>query len=536
MAEPTFPIPAAVVASATQVVEAGGDHPALFRLSRGGSLTETDLGALSRVCPGSGSVWANRVVSGLEGHRRALVASVFGTSDPQCYAVFDPRHPEEDLVSWLIRPSGPGSFERWRGGESWEAVTAGADPAGGRYAILSGEVLADCVTAFCSGSGSVLLSPIQPRTFYSGASSSIRSLVASADSEQRTSATAPGQVYAIVDDMDTTAVIELIAVGPGPTVWTRVSGKWSKSPEVLPRLKGVDPPAVTVIDPADIESVVAQVDSYDEAHPGPVEPIVAASGSTTPCPVCAGSGELPGGRECESCDGSGETPESPIASGLAVVSTGTGRVLMLQRALGEEDPEAGTWEFPGGKLGPDETPSDAAVREFSEETGLRAPDTDPVGSWVSPDGKYQGYVVVVPSEDQFPINLDHEDREVLNPDDPDGDQIETLAWWDPTHLVDNPAVRSELADTLHLVLPELTRISALTAASPPAHTMMDHNLVSYWARGKGAAKIRWGVGGDFNRCRRHLAKYLKPGQIAGACANLHKIATGTWPGPNAHGH
>ena len=49
-------------------------------------------------------------------------------------------------------------------------------------------------------------------------------------------------------------------------------------------------------------------------------------------------------------------------------------------------------------------------------------------------------------------------------------------------------------------------------------------IPSMLARGKGAAKIRWGVPGDFNRCRLQLAKYVQnPDWLAGpiprpACA------------------
>lgn len=53
----------------------------------------------------------------------------------------------------------------------------------------------------------------------------------------------------------------------------------------------------------------------------------------------------------------------------------------------------------------------------------------------------------------------------------------------------------------------------------------------YWVSGKGAGKIRWGVPGDFNRCRSQLAKYVQnPDWLAGLCANMHKEALGVWPG------
>lgn len=52
----------------------------------------------------------------------------------------------------------------------------------------------------------------------------------------------------------------------------------------------------------------------------------------------------------------------------------------------------------------------------------------------------------------------------------------------------------------------------------------------YWIKGEGRAKIAWGVDGDFDRCRAHIGKYVKPQYLAGTCANMHKEATGAWPG------
>lgn len=54
-------------------------------------------------------------------------------------------------------------------------------------------------------------------------------------------------------------------------------------------------------------------------------------------------------------------------------------------------------------------------------------------------------------------------------------------------------------------------------------------LRRYWLHGEGAVKIRWGTPGDFDRCVRHLGKYM-PGRAEGYCANLHHRATGMWPG------
>lgn len=60
--------------------------------------------------------------------------------------------------------------------------------------------------------------------------------------------------------------------------------------------------------------------------------------------------------------------------------------------------------------------------------------------------------------------------------------------------------------------------------------VMPDNLFKYWVKGEGAPKIRWGTPGDFNRCVLQLSKYMGPNEAKGACANLHKRATGARPG------
>lgn len=68
------------------------------------------------------------------------------------------------------------------------------------------------------------------------------------------------------------------------------------------------------------------------------------------------------------------------------------------------------------------------------------------------------------------------------------------------------------------------------------HPIPTARIRRYWVRGKGAAKIKWGVPGDFNRCRAQLAKYVQnPEWLAGLCANMHKEAIGVWPGQEGGG-
>lgn len=53
-------------------------------------------------------------------------------------------------------------------------------------------------------------------------------------------------------------------------------------------------------------------------------------------------------------------------------------------------------------------------------------------------------------------------------------------------------------------------------------------LREYWVHGEGAAKIRWGSAGDFDRCVRHLGKYVSDPK--GLCNTYHQEALGAPPG------
>jgi HK97 family phage prohead protease len=56
-------------------------------------------------------------------------------------------------------------------------------------------------------------------------------------------------------------------------------------------------------------------------------------------------------------------------------------------------------------------------------------------------------------------------------------------------------------------------------------------LHEYWVHGEGAAKIRWGEPNDFDRCVRHLGKYIRDPE--GYCNLAHHAATGMWPAQHA---
>lgn len=188
------------------------------------------------------------------------------------------------------------------------------------------------------------------------------------------------------------------------------------------------------------------------AHPAFPQAAISMTGPTDRAAGAAGATEATEAPTLADEPGPAAEPSGEdaglVAAGLVVKAADTGRVLMLQRALDEDDAAAGRWEWPGGHIEDGEAPLDAAVREWQEETGVTLPEAARVvDEWTSPDGVYRGHVAVVPSEETVPINVDPEDRQVINPDDPDGDVTETLAWWDIDALPEMPALREEVRDT-----------------------------------------------------------------------------------------
>lgn len=64
----------------------------------------------------------------------------------------------------------------------------------------------------------------------------------------------------------------------------------------------------------------------------------------------------------------GGTAFAPLIVVAAALIDADGRVLVQQRPADKS--MAGLWEFPGGKIEPDETPEMALIRELREELGI----------------------------------------------------------------------------------------------------------------------------------------------------------------------
>lgn len=69
-----------------------------------------------------------------------------------------------------------------------------------------------------------------------------------------------------------------------------------------------------------------------------------------------------------------------IAVVAGIIENGSGEVLLAERPPGKH--LAGLWEFPGGKLEPDESPEVALARELKEELYLNIEFVSRIGTFV----------------------------------------------------------------------------------------------------------------------------------------------------------
>lgn len=235
-------------------------------------------------------------------------------------------------------------------------------------------------------------------------------------------------------------------------------------PETTP----TEPPTEPVEDLAETDSPTPPEtpadDPQDDQETACVAPDPDTEGGWVPAP-CDAEGAVPANPEgtgpAEQTDATAalaaETPTddqeqqedgAPTHAGLAIKALDTGRVLLIQRALDDDDPAAGTWEFPGGSIEDGEDPQTAAFREFAEETGITPPDTVQVtDGWRSANGVYQGFIATIPTEGDLGINPNPDERTTLNPDDPDHDNVEVVAWWEIAALPEMSALRPEVRET-----------------------------------------------------------------------------------------
>ena len=78
---------------------------------------------------------------------------------------------------------------------------------------------------------------------------------------------------------------------------------------------------------------------------------------------------------------------------VAAIIQESGRFLLARRA--PHRPDAGFWEFPGGKVSPEESPQAALARELHEELSVEALVGPLFLEWREDERFFQGYLAQI---------------------------------------------------------------------------------------------------------------------------------------------
>lgn len=123
--------------------------------------------------------------------------------------------------------------------------------------ILDDDEVAFVARALREGADEVWFRPYLPKAFVSA-------VVAAPEPPTARDVPDGSAIVAVVDPIDEDAVLEMLAITPGPHVLRRHAGNWFEDPEWVPVLKSVKPPKIVKLDEAQVASVASQVDRTTE--------------------------------------------------------------------------------------------------------------------------------------------------------------------------------------------------------------------------------------------------------------------------------
>ncbi len=135
--------------------------------------------------------------------------------------------------------------------------------------------------------------------------------------------------------------------------------------------------------------------------------------------------------------------DAPIHVVAGVLRDTRGRILLARRTEGRD--LAGAWEFPGGKVEPGESPTDALQRELFEELGIRIGDAEPL---ISVPQRYSNKSIVL---DVYTV--------ASFTGKPKGLEKQALAWSPPEKLSSYPMPPADKPVVAALTQPALLAIT-----------------------------------------------------------------------------
>lgn len=239
---------------AVRMAAAGQDDPVARRLYLGQTTLWDMLSPVMASVPGAAEWCARSLTATLDRHQTLAEQTVEcpegDCEDTGFYGIADEVDP--DLLTGLVRRIGDGDLEYLVDG-TWTVLDTGKldHP----LEVLSLPLAQDLADALVSGGSGLMRRFCMPKAFLPPAS--CYSVVAAPESPTGTA------TFAVVDALDTGAVLDMIRIEPGPVVQRYENKGWVEDKPLLTRLQGVNPPPLVELDEAQIASVTGQIDQSD---------------------------------------------------------------------------------------------------------------------------------------------------------------------------------------------------------------------------------------------------------------------------------
>lgn len=454
-----------------------------------------------------GLEWSEKIVAGVARDAERDLADRLGRIDydGDAFLYVGLTAPGRDrVVEHLLRvPSGDAGFRRAEAltaaGE-WAPVPGDSDLVGRSGLAVDRDAVAFVASAIVSGHDAVIMHEAVPVCFLEE-----MPLLASVAPGDRDDSDAGAHYYAIVDPTDTTAVMSVIKIEPGPQVLVRNGGDWAPDQATLDSLMSVTPPPLVELTGSTLESVVQQTDAAQAQQVAPDGSGGAGAGANLDDkPIEQKAPPSPGGGTPapSRAQKSQPRPGEPAWNSSAMTSSG-----QLARAYAAGLAAAQT------------------ARARAHATAHRR--------WETREAYESGWslTAALESADALAESRSLEIRRTS--------MLSALSLLASLRQAEGVMERfllpaALLAEEQRFVTgrqPLVADASQSAGNRAKGHLEGTERLKVYWTTNpKATAEIMWGVPGDFNRCRAKVGKYLPPEEVNGYCANLHKRATGAWPG------
>jgi hypothetical protein len=229
-----------------------------------------------------GNDWARRIVT----VENAKVLTAVCGDDPVLPQGICAAGEDEMIVVGLTRGD-----ETWVDDGGWHpGVTCDLND----LALLDADEVAFVARGLIEGHSGIVLRSYTPVGFLAAAASMPQpggtgQSPPPTSTQQVSDLPAGAKVLAVVDDLDRNAVLEVVAVAPGPTVYRRHDGGWQQDDDWVRILRSVKPPPVVQLDDTQLGSVLPQVDEATRGAPFLKEP---KSKTTTASAVDARANEM----------------------------------------------------------------------------------------------------------------------------------------------------------------------------------------------------------------------------------------------------